>query len=207
MELIYVDGSPFARVVRILVHEWRLAVKCTEVSFPLPPETEALTPMGQVPLLLREGQPPLFPTLNIIEHMSSLVAGDVPFPHNDQTRENLVIALSAGDVLAQAAYQQWSGLGQIAENGLGFEPGARNLDRFFRTICWLSEKAEVEAIASMVAAVFLYWARDRGVAGLELADARFDRFEPLFSRPSFQFTKPRPHTLAASGKSEDGLFE
>ena len=200
MELIYVDGSPFARVIRILILEWKLAIECTEVAFPLPPETDELTPMGQVPVLVREGQPPLFPTLNIVECLSRLVSDSVPFPYNDKTRENLVISLYAGEALGQAAYQQWSGLGQSAENGLGFEPGTRNLHRFTRTIDWLLERAEIEDIATMVAAVFLFWARDRKVAGLQLPDAQFDKVEPLFSRSSFQLTKPRPHILAATDK-------
>ncbi|MEX0302532.1 MAG: glutathione S-transferase N-terminal domain-containing protein [Leisingera sp.] len=197
MELVYLDGSPFARIVRILIQEWKLPVVCTEVCFPLPPEIDALTPLGQVPLLLREGQQALFPTLNIIECLSRFAAEGGEFQYSGQTRETLVVALSAGDSLAQAAYQHWSGLGPVSDNGLGFEPGARNLDRFTRSVRWLAENAEAEKIVCLAVAVFLYWARDRKVADLDLDDACIGRFETFFSRPSFKATIPRPHGLAA----------
>lgn len=74
MKLLDVDGSPFARIVRILIGAWQLQVSLQEVDFPLPTDVDALTPMGQVPLLLREGEPPLFPTLNIIEHLARLAS-------------------------------------------------------------------------------------------------------------------------------------
>lgn len=190
MKLYYVDGSPFARIIRILIIEWRLDVAVEEVSFPLPPEIDALTPLGQVPLLVEDGAAPVFPTLNIIERIAPLAPADAPFPYDGGARANLTIALSAGDALGQAAYQRWSGLGHVAEDKLGFDPGARNLGRFERVMAWLAAQERTEEVVCLVATVFLQWAQNRGVIDL-VEDRRFGRFRAFMERESFVGTMPR----------------
>ena len=195
LKLLYVDGSPFARIVRILIGAWQLQVSLQEVDFPLPSDVEALTPMGQVPLLLRAGERPLFPTLNIIEHLARLAPESAEFRYANQDREALVIALSAGDALVSGAYQAWSGLRPVASNALGFETGARNLERFNRTVGWLNDHAEGGRAVDVAIAVFLYWALDRKVAGADTRLIAADRYAALLARPAVAATAPRPHLI------------
>ncbi len=57
MELHYIDGSPFSRIVRVLALEHRLPVTTREITeFPPPPALQALNPMWQVPVLI-DGDP------------------------------------------------------------------------------------------------------------------------------------------------------
>lgn len=198
MELLYVDGSPLARIVRILIAEWQLPVALREVDFPLPPELDELTPMGQVPLLLMPEQNPLFPTFNIIEYLATLAPEGVPFGYNNSGRMNLVIALTAGDALAHAAYERWSGLGQVSFNSLGFETGARNIERFNRTVAWLVDRVETNTLVSLVVAILLDWARDRKVVGVDTRNTYTERFVGILSRPLVAATAPRPHNIEFS---------
>ena len=192
MELIYVDGSPFARLVRILIREWELPVTTREVPFPLPPDVETLTPMGQVPLLLNRGDEPCFPTLRIVDTLLPLVTFENGVPINDRQRALLPVALTAGDALVQAAYQEWAGLESNSANALGFDPAARNLGRFNRSVEWLHERVEVLSIVGITMAVFLDWARNRAVVGVDLTTAAAGDFLTLTDRPSFRSTVPRP---------------
>jgi hypothetical protein len=53
MQLHYIDGSPFARIVRVLMREH--GVECKEleiVEFPPPDTFLGLNPLGQVPVLV-----------------------------------------------------------------------------------------------------------------------------------------------------------
>lgn len=47
------------------------------------------------------------------------------------------------------------------------------------------EGAEIEDTVTIVATVFLYWARVREIARLKWREAHFERVEPLLSRSSF----------------------
>ena len=192
MELLYVDGSPFARIARILILEWQLDIKAREVDFPLPSDVEDINPLGQVPVLLRPPDQPLFLTLNIIEELASGGGLKKFFPYRAEDRANTAIALSAGDSLIAAAQAQWSGFGEISENRLGWNPVERNLVRFNRTMDWLADRTPLDSFVALVAAALMYWAKDRPVDGVATEGQAAQYFLGLTSRASFEATKPRP---------------
>ena len=55
-------------MARVCIREWALPVEEAEVAFPPPPETFAVNPLGQVPLLT-VGDEAVFPTLLILERL------------------------------------------------------------------------------------------------------------------------------------------
>ena len=69
--LAYTPGSPFARMARVSIREWALAVEEVEVAFPPPPEIFAVNPLGQVPVLTVGGEA-VFPTFLILERLWSM---------------------------------------------------------------------------------------------------------------------------------------
>ena len=63
LELHYIDGSPFARIIRILAREHRVAMRETEiVEFPPSDSFLAINPLGQVPVLMAADGQAFFPT-------------------------------------------------------------------------------------------------------------------------------------------------
>ncbi len=192
MELLYLAGSPFSRIPRILILEWDLDIPTREVDFPIPADIEDANPMGQAPVLLRPPKPPLFLTLNIIEHLAPLAGPDVPFLYRSKDRAHTAIALAAGDAVVAAAQVQWSGLGRVTQNKLGWNPMERNLLRFNRTMAWLAVRTPPDSFVALVAAAMMYWAKDRPVDGVTTDGQAADRFLPLATRPSFKATMPPP---------------
>lgn len=192
MELLFTDGSPFARLVRVLIGVWQLPISTRDVGFPLPEEVDRLTPLGQVPVLIRDDGLPLFPTLNIVEHLAAMAGPGVPFAYHGKEREDLTVALAAGDAVAQAAYLGWAGLGPVGPNRLGLDLRARNLGRFNGTVRWLAERAEAETVTGLAIAVFLGWAGSRNVEGVELDHPSTAAFRALLERPEVAATAPRP---------------
>ena len=105
--LAYTAGSPFSRMARVCIREWALPVEEAEVAFPPPPETFAVNPLGQVPLLT-VGDEAVFPTLLILERLWSM-AGRPRAAYDDaRDRQVLVTLLQAGDALVAAYYQRLS---------------------------------------------------------------------------------------------------
>ena len=198
MELLYLAGSPFSRIPRILILEWQLDIETREVPFPVPADVEDVNPLGQAPVLLRPPDEPLFLTLNIIEELASVAGPDQPFPYRAEDRANTAIALSAGDSLIAAAQAQWSGLGPVSENRLGWNPMDRNPIRFNRTMAWLAERTSPDSFVALVAASLMYWAKDRPVEGIITDGKAAQHFLGLTARPSFEATKPRPHVNRSS---------
>ncbi len=86
MDLHYIDGSPFARIARILVREHDLEVSELEIrDFPPPKEFLTLNPMGQVPVLV-DGDSAYFPTRIVIDVLLSRVASDSRRPDPPERR-------------------------------------------------------------------------------------------------------------------------
>ena len=210
MELHYIDGSPFSRIVRVLALEHRLPVTTREITeFPPPPALQALNPMWQVPVLI-DGDQVLFPTRIVIDalldHVPALqpeVARSVSRPGNARGDEQiLAVILTMGDALAAHHYLEWAGFGPLGKNRLGFSPPERHMERVAATLDWLEDRLGgggflpgVISVQDIALACFILWTESRGPIpwrGRPRIEALVALLEP---RPSFQATTPRPHVL------------
>lgn len=211
MDLHYIDGSPFSRILRVLALEHRLPVAAHEITqFPPPPDLQVLNPMWQVPVLILRGEV-LFPTRIALDGLLSQVtaphpevAATVSRPGQDRADEQvLAVILTMGDALAAHHYLDWAGFGPVGRNRLGFNPTERYMQRVLATLDWLEEKLTVAqgfqpghiSVQDIALAVFLLWTDSRGPIdwrGRPGIEALVARLQP---RPSFQSTAPRPHKL------------
>ena len=202
MKLHYIQGSPFARMVRVLTRE--LDLNCEEVEitdFPPPPEHFSLNPLGQVPVLEIENGA-LFPTSVILEFLVAAKDGRVILRRSDSywTDSSLFAVLLAwADMVVAQGYQAWGGLRATGENVLGFDIAKRRSERIGQTLDWLETQASpsgfmpgVLSVQDIVLACTILWTESRspmswrGRRALEAIVAMAE------ARPSFVDTVPRP---------------
>jgi glutathione S-transferase len=207
VKLHYTPGSPFARIIRVLLRELTIACEEAEiVEFPPPEKYFAVNPLGQVPALeTAEGLK--FPTRVIIDHLMTLprrrlapvtlaVRRDEGHWQDDQL---LFVLLAMGDALAAMKYQVWAGLHQARENLLGYDPAVRHRERVLKTLDWLEARATLEgflpsalSVQDIALASIILWIEARGGfpwRGRPKLEAIVQR---CAGRPSFTATKPQP---------------
>ena len=191
--LFYFQGSPFARMARVLVLEWSLPITCRELPFPPPEDLFDINPLGQVPVLSLSDGRNLAPTLIVLEHLAS-VAG-----HEDATdRQQLLTILLAGDALTSALYQDWSGLRPSARNAVGYDPAERNIERFNRVLDWADRRIEIGefeggiSLPGIALACLLLWSDARGGPAWRRRKNLVALVDDLALRPSFVATAPQP---------------
>ena len=210
MHLHYIDGSPFARILRVLVREH--GVQCKEleiVEFPPPDSFLELNPLGQVPVLIDQGIA-YFPTRIAIDALlsrapgsSGIVARSVArSDHRADDEQVLAVILAMGDALAAHHYYRWAGIGPVDRNRLGFDPAERNLVRVYRTLDWLQARMDATgfhpdliSVQDVALTCFVLWTESRGPIewrGRPRIEALIER---LMTRRSFAATTPRPHQL------------
>lgn len=210
MELFYIDGSPFARIVRILVQEHGIAVTTQEITeFPPPPKLQAINPMWQVPVLIDRGET-LFPTRIVIDALLDHAAPGNPeiarlVARPGQTRADeqvLAVILSMGDALVAHHYLDWAGFGPTGKNTLGYAPAQRNMLRVLATLDWLEARLspqgfhpETISVQDIALAVFILWTESRGPIDWHGRPKIAALVARLDQRPSFVATAPRPHKL------------
>jgi glutathione S-transferase len=210
MDLYYIDGSPFARMVRVLLQEFDLAVTLHEIAdFPPPDDLLAINPMGQVPVLVHDGHP-IFPTRVVLDVLFSqgvrengVVAATVSRPdHRIADEQILAVILAMGDALAAHHYAVWAGIGQTEPDRLGFNPIARNMLRVLTTLDWLEPRLGSNgfrpdgiSIQDIALVCFILWTESRGPIKWR-GRPKIERLvDKLAKRPSFTGTVPRPHQL------------
>ncbi|MBF9029593.1 glutathione S-transferase [Rhodobacterales bacterium HKCCE3408] len=189
--LTYFPGSPFARMCRVLVHEWDLPVEPVEHAFPPGPEMYAINPLGQVPALIL-GDRTVFPTFLVLETLWDM-AGRPDAYRPDDDRQPLLTVLQMGDAYTAACYQRWSGLGPVGHNAVGYDPAARNLERVAATLDWLETGTAIREGLSMTGvalACLCLWADAR--EGLDWRSRAKLRavVDALSGRDSFRATAP-----------------
>lgn len=199
----YVDGSPFARMVRVLSRELALDMEEIEVTeFPPPRGFFHLNPLGQVPVVLRDGTA-LFPTEIALAALLQITAGPSSWS-SDRTpsladRQTLSVILSLGDQIASLRYRDWAGLAPSGPNRLGFDLDKRALERIAATLDWLEARIGATGfsdddicLADIALACLLLWTESRGPIawrgrpGIEAMVGR------MSARESFAATIPRP---------------
>ena len=194
--LSFLPGSPFSRMARVLVREWGLPVEETEEQFPMRESFFEENPLGQVPVLNIADQK-VFPTFLVLEKLWQM-AGSPEEAYRPQTeRQILLTTLHAGDALAAAFYQGWSGLGLLSENHIGYDPADRNLERVGRVLSWLDARTERGilrkgmTIPGVALSAIVLWADARG--GLQWRHHKnlAELVSLLEGRPSFTSTLPQ----------------
>lgn len=210
LELHYIDGSPFARIVRILAREHAVAMRETEMAeFPPLDSFLEINPLGQVPVLMAEGVA-YFPTriavvalLTRLEQPSKDVAATIARPTTEaQDDQDFAVILAMGDALAAHHYAKWAGIGPVDCNQLGFDPAERNMTRALRTLDWLEKRMQVGgfqpghiSVQDIALAAFILWTESRGPIQWRGRPQIERLVGSLESRASFVATVPRPHRL------------
>lgn len=175
--LYYVDGSPFARLIRVLVREWTYPTTEVELPFPLPDDFFDLSPLGQVPVL-RTKEKVLFPTAAIASYLSG------------STGQKLY-----DTQLLAAFYQEWAGLVPgPKKNALGFDPATRNLERVRPFLDWVAQRINPKAPGAPEFALgcILNWVDSRRPIDCQHPEVIMELVRSLEDRASFQETMPAP---------------
>lgn len=207
MKLYYTPGSPFARIIRVLLRE--LALECAELrveTFPPPDSFFQVNPLGQVPALETE-RGVLFPTRLIIDHLTghpdridTTVARPVRrSPDAWRDEQMLSVLLAMGDALAAMKYQQWAGLRPGGDNLIGYDPAERNMERVRRSLDWLERQATTDGFIPPVLSVqdialscIILWIEARGWIAWRGRPKLEAIVENCARRPSFLATAPQP---------------
>lgn len=210
LELHYIDGSPFARIVRVLAREHAVALREIEIGeFPPPDNFLDINPLGQVPVLMADGVA-YFPTRIAIEALLARVthAGNDIAPaiarqeHRAEDEQDLAVILAMGDALAAHHYAKWAGIGPVERNQLGFDPAQRNITRALRTLDWLERRMQNGrfqpgriSVQDIALATFILWTELRGPIVWRGRPHMERLVSALEGRASFAATVPRPHRL------------
>ena len=197
-KLYFIDGSPFARLCRILIDEWHVPVQKESVPFPLPDDFFAINPMGQVPVLETVGET-IFPTSQIVEQLWAMtVETTAPYLDPLADRQLLAIILGMGNFMVLATQQERAGLEQIGENKLGFNPGERHLERVQRSLDWIEGRAETwltgdePNVCDYALACILLWSDSRRPIEWRNRTKIAGIVDRLHTRPSFVESAPAP---------------
>ncbi|MBE9477329.1 MAG: glutathione S-transferase family protein [Proteobacteria bacterium] len=197
-KLYYIDGSPFARLCRILIDEWQLPVQEVEIPFPLSDDFFKINPMGQVPVLETIGEM-IFPTAQIVEQLWAMtVEPTEPYLDPLADRQLLSTLIGMGDFMVTANQQVWAGLEPSGEDILGFNPGERHQERVYRCLDWMEARAQhwltgdEPNVCDYALACFLFWSDSRRPIEWRNRTKLASIVDRLRDRPSFMATIPEP---------------
>ena len=207
MRLHYTPGSPFARIIRVMLRELHIACEEVEIlGFPPSPDYFAINPLGQVPALETDDGI-RFPTRLIIDFLlegapgaaSPLAPSIRRAAAHWQDEQTLTVLLGMGDALAAMKYQQWAGLGPSGDNLIGYDPAERHRERALRTLDWLEERAGPDgfqpgrlSVQDIALTAILLWIDARGGFPWRGRPKLEAIVAACAARPSFAATGPQP---------------
>jgi glutathione S-transferase len=210
LDLHYIDGSPFARILRILAREHGIAMREIEiVKFPPSDSFLEINPLGQVPVLTADGVN-YFPTRIAIDALlarvndpaKGLAATIAREDYRTKDEQDLAVILAMGDALAAHHYARWAGVGPVDRNRLGFDPAERNMVRALRTLDWLERRMQNGvfqpghvSVQDIALAAFILWSESRGPIAWRGRTQMERLVGALEGRASFAATAPRPLQL------------
>lgn len=202
----YIDGSPYARIIRATLIEFGVAHEAIELESYPPAGIHELTPALQVPVLDDCGRR-LFGSGLIREYLHATFGASGGTYTASLTRPGhrwddlqLLTAINTlTDALVHHFHSKWAGLGVTGRNRLGVVPAEREMERALALLDWLEDRADPDGFwtglfspADMALAAAILWTEARE----EISWRRRPKLERIValadSRESFARTAPRP---------------
>ena len=99
MKLIIATPSPYARKIRVIMREKKIKFEeIIDVPWNADTLTRGLNPLGKIPILIREGQDPLFDSKVIAQYLDNYKPNPLFYPTNleENTRAKLLETIADG---------------------------------------------------------------------------------------------------------------
>lgn len=197
MQLLYQTHSPYARKVLVFAHEAglaaRIAVTHHDTSPTLRnPEVFASNPLGKVPVLLRDGLPPLFDSDVICAFLETLHTGPALIPAAGEPRWHALRMQAVAQGIADAGIAlRWETVRR--PTALRHPPLADGYrDKLFASYDWLEQALDPDApvhVGHIAVATALDWIAFRELPGVRPEHRRLAAWLEAFARrPSMRAT-------------------
>lgn len=196
MKLLYQTHSPFARKVLVFAYESGLAdqieVEHHETS---PTHQNSLVfsenPLGKVPVLLREGLPPIFDSNVVCAYLDSLHAGPKLIPEDGESRWRALRLEAVAQGMAEAGIAvRWESIRRPAE--LRYPKLQEGYERkLLSGYSWLEQELQNETslnVGHIAVATTLDWIEFRGLPSFRGSPSLTAWFDAFAERASMQAT-------------------
>jgi glutathione S-transferase len=197
MKLLYQTHSPYARKALVFAHEAGLAARIRVVHHETSPtrrneDVFAENPLGKVPVLIRDGLPPIFDSDVICAYLDTLHGGRKLIPVDGEARWQALRVQAVAQGLADAGIAvRWETVRRPEE--LRYAPLRDGyIEKLVTSYDWLERELDVTSpvhVGHVAVATALSWLAFRELpdfrAGRPRLVAWFDEFE---QRPSMRAT-------------------
>ena len=193
MRLLYQTHSPYARKVLVFAHEAGLADRLRVEHHETSPtrrnaEVFAENPLGKVPVLLRDGAPPLFESDVICAYLDTLHDGPRLIPAEGEARWRALLVQAIAQGLCDAGISlRWETVRR--PEPLRYTPLADGYaDKLKASYDWLERELDVDAplhVGHVALATALDWLEFRDLPPFRAGRPRLTEwFEDFVRRPS-----------------------
>jgi glutathione S-transferase len=197
MKLLYQTHSPYARKALVFAHETGLAPRLEVIHRETSPtrrneQVFAENPLGQVPVLLRPGQAPIFDSDVICAYLDTLHDGRKCIPPEGESRWQALRLQAVAQGLADAGIAvRWETVRRPVE--LRYAP-LRNgyIEKLIGSYDWLESELDVESpphVGHIAVATALDWLEFRELPSFRQGRPRLTAwFDAFKERPSMRAT-------------------
>ena len=197
MKLLYQTHSPYARKVLVLAHEVGVAHRIEVVHHETSPTQRndvvfAENPLGKVPVLLRQGKPPIFDSDVICAYLDTLHDGAHLIPPEGEERWLALRAQAVAQGLADAGIAlRWETVRRPEPLRYGpLQEG--HAEKLISSYDWLERELDFDAplhIGHIGLATALSWLEFRQLPAFKPGRPRLARwFDAFVQRPSMRAT-------------------
>lgn len=197
MKLFYQTHSPYARKALVFAHEAGIAARLEVVHMETSPtrrndEVFAENPLGKVPVLVRQGLPPIFDSDVICAHFDTLHDGRKLIPGEGEARWRALGLQAAAQGMADSGIAlRWETVRRPVE--LRYPPLAEgHAEKLVASYDWLEQELDVEAdlhVGHIALATTLSWLEFRDLPSFREGRPRLSAWLDAFeARPSMRAT-------------------
>lgn len=205
MKLYYQTHSPYARKALVFAHELGLAPRLEVVHMETSPtrrnaDVFAENPLGKVPVLVREGLPPIFDSDVICAYFDTLHEGRRLIPAEGEARWRALRIQAAAQGMADSGIAlRWETVRRPPE--LRYPPlAAGHAEKLVASYDWLEQELDVEAeihVGHVALATTLSWLEFRGLPSFRDGRPRLCAWLDAFE------TRPSMRATPLSGETQD----